>query len=181
MNNLNSVLTENIILNGINGTYEFLLTRDNILDSLNSRVDSLKFYIIASIIWLCFIIIMYYVLKKKRIIMIIVAIFSVFLFGVSGFKSVQEKNAIEYSIANNCWSIETDLVIDKYMKNATSYYLELSRYKEMEINSFVYEAIEKNDEVFVICVQDKSGKKFPIRKEVWPLKKTLIIESLSLP
>ena len=181
MNALNSSLTDEIISNIINGTYEYIVTRDNILTSLNSRVDSLKSSITVSIIFLFFSIIIYYIIKQKRIIKIIVAIFCVFIFGVPGFKSVREKNAIEYSIANNCWSIETDLVIDKYMKNASSYYLELSRYKEMEINSFMYEAIEKNDEVFVICVQDKSGKKFPIRNEVWPLKKTLIMESLPLP
>lgn len=185
MNALNSSLTDEIISNIINGTYEYILTRDNILTLLNSRVDSLKFSITVSIIFLFFSIIIYYIIKQKRIIKIIVAIFCVFLFGVPGFKSVREKNAIEYSIENNCWSIETDLVIDKYIKqnfdHTISYCLELKHYKEVEISILMYENIEKNDEVFVVCVQDKSGEKSPVKDKVWPLEKTLIIESLSLP
>ena len=40
---INNILTDDIISNIANGIYKFVVTRDSILTSLNSRVDSLNF------------------------------------------------------------------------------------------------------------------------------------------
>lgn len=188
MNDLNNILTEEVISNVLNDTYKFVGTRDSILNSLSDRLDSVNSNIIFFMIFIFFslIIFFYFVKKQKDIIRIISSICLVCLFVFFTYKNIREKNAIEYSIENNCWSIESDCVIDKYIKNSIvrgetsiSYCLKLDYYGEMRISLLMYENIEKYDNVYVICVQDEIEKKYPI--SVWPAEKTLFIEDLPLP
>lgn len=185
---INNVITYDIMQKFINNQYEFAITRDSILTSLNNRIDSINSTLIFFIIFIIFMIVIYIIKKRKNLITTIIVFFLVCLFTNGIYKLVCEKNNIKYSIKNNCWSIENDLVIDKFIKKHItpgnfdiSYWLKLNQYGKMQISPFMYENLEKNDNVYVVCVQDKSEKKYPITGNVWPFKETLFIESLPLP
>ena len=183
MDALNNVLTDDIISNFANGTYRYVVTQESILNSLNDRLDSFNSFIIFLImlIFLSLIMFFYFIIKQKHLIKIIVAFLLACLLGLFTYQEVCEKNAIEYSIANNCWSIERDLVIGKFIEGYDSgnlYCLQLKYYGKIAIFPSWHENSEKDDDVYVVCVQDKSGKKYPV--SAWPFKETLFIESLPL-
>lgn len=192
MNGLNNALTDDIISNIVNDKYKFIVTRDSILSSLNDRLDSFNSSIIFYIICIIFILFLTWcaIKQQKHLIRFISAFLIACVLGVNIYGCIRKKNIIEYSIEHNCWSIEKDIVIDRYKKNSISlfslesyffdilYCLKLNRYGEITVTIYNYQNLQKNDIVYVVCVQDKSGKKYPV--SAWPFKETLFIESLQI-
>lgn len=178
---LGNIITQDMMLNVINS--EYVLTRDSIVSSLNDRIASINSDIIFFLILFLFIIIVSYIARKRigSIITVIALLFIIIFLGKTIYDCICERNSIKYSIENNCWSIENDIVFNKKVKRRkhhVQYYVNLYKYGNVVVSNFMYQNIEEDEKVYVICVQDRSGEKYPMIYEVWPADDTVFIESL---
>ena len=180
-----NVITYDEMQNLINNKYELLITKDSIISILNESINDNNLGIIISIICILLaIFIVLFIAKERSRTINLITLIIVFTF-LSGYiySLNREKNNIKYSLENECWSIETDVVIkkisNKRRKSRRKYYIRTKQYGKIKTSYFMYGKIEKNKDVYILCVQDKNGRKYPINHEVWPADKTLLVESMT--
>ena len=96
---------------------------------------------------------------KKGIIIgvIIVAL----LLGIPLFKAFLKYNAINYSVENNSWYVETDTVVRRKFSTDddgdTTYYIYLSEYGKVSVSRGIYYDLSEGDSAYVVLVKGRFG------------------------
>ena len=168
---MNEIITNDFILEMYNSKMMELMN-NTALGSLNSEYKSLGSNIIFYLIITLFIFIaLCLTIKKKQSILqrigkILIAFCLIIFLAYQAYSFSEKRNIIKYSIDNKCWKVEMDEIKSKMEKN-NSLYLQLGKYNDVKVESWVYDEVVPDEKVYLIIAQGKSDNQYYI-VSIWP-------------